>query len=471
LRLAGFEFLIGTPKSYFLLAPLDRSPVNIARSVARSFRSPIFWIDPGMAIGLDRIYKARQSASKTVSNNPISDCFSLSISLAGIYTAMHLNTLFAALAILNFAGPTGATPIAAKDDKAAFLKLQHNYEAATKQALQRAGSKAQCNQQNVVLRRSWDDLGESDRAKYIKAVKCLANKPTRIPKSKAPGAVNRLDDYTYIHINQTNFIHISGLFLTWHRKFIWSYEKDLRDECGYTGYLPYWDWSKHAHDQSQSPVFSGGPTGFGGNGKYIPHQATNDTLPGVPEPVAITRDAGSGGGCIKDGAFKDFSISLGPVAPANNPPSDPFGLRGNPRCLKRDFLQEKSGANLTYATVAKQLAAPDFATFRLAFDLSVHKSAHEYAGGDLYDFYSSPNDPVFFLLHSQLDRLWTIWQAQDYDTRTDAMDGTETLLNLPPSANVTLDTKLKMGVAAGGDVRVGDTTSAIDGPYFCYMYA
>lgn len=33
-------------------------------------------------------------------------------------------------------------------------------------------------------------------------------------------------------------IHYTGNFLPWHRWFTWSYEKALRDECGYNGYQP-----------------------------------------------------------------------------------------------------------------------------------------------------------------------------------------------------------------------------------------
>jgi len=52
-----------------------------------------------------------------------------------------------------------------------------------------------------------DDLDEKTRLDYIRAVKCLAAKPALTDKTLAPGAVNRLDDLTYIHINQTNIIH------------------------------------------------------------------------------------------------------------------------------------------------------------------------------------------------------------------------------------------------------------------------
>lgn len=40
------------------------------------------------------------------------------------------------------------------------------------------------------------------------------------------------------HINYTLNVHLSGLFLPWHRHFLWLWEKALREECGYPGHLP-----------------------------------------------------------------------------------------------------------------------------------------------------------------------------------------------------------------------------------------
>jgi tyrosinase len=33
-------------------------------------------------------------------------------------------------------------------------------------------------------------------------------------------------------------VHGSGLFITWHRYFVWAYETALRDECGFDGAQP-----------------------------------------------------------------------------------------------------------------------------------------------------------------------------------------------------------------------------------------
>ena len=63
-----------------------------------------------------------------------------------------------------------------------------------------------------------------------------------------------------MHNNQTDEIHfvvctkhqllvhicswaLQGHFLPWHRYFGATYEKALREECGYKGAQPYWDWT------------------------------------------------------------------------------------------------------------------------------------------------------------------------------------------------------------------------------------
>jgi hypothetical protein len=58
------------------------------------------------------------------------------------------------------------------------------------------------------------------------------------------------------------------------------------------------------------------------------------------------------------------------------------------------------------------LAPPDFAGFNSLLQSS-HNNAHGYIGGSLGDAHFSFHDPFVFLLHSNMDRLWAMWQVAD----------------------------------------------------------
>ena len=76
---------------------------------------------------------------------------------------------------------------------------------------------------------------------------------------------------------------------------------------------------------------------------------------------------------------------------------------------------------------------------------------------------------MFYLHHGMIDRTWWIWQMLDPSGRKDQISGTDTFLNVPPSANTTLDTPIDLGYAAGPAVTMSDLMSTTEGP-FCYIY-
>lgn len=44
-----------------------------------------------------------------------------------------------------------------------------------------------------------------------------------------------------------------------HRNFMFLWEKVLRDECGYAGNLPRWDWTLDSDDMTKAPIWSADP--------------------------------------------------------------------------------------------------------------------------------------------------------------------------------------------------------------------
>lgn len=187
-------------------------------------------------------------------------------------------------------------------------------------------------------------LSKPERLHYLSSVQCAHKKPALTPATVAPGAISRYDDLVATHINQTMSIHFVGHFLPWHRLFTAYYEKLLRDECGYRGAQPYWDWTLDtpASKFLSSPIFDA-THGFGGNGPLTtPYNASNNEVPGR-----------TGGGCVKDGPFKDMTVHLGPFA----------SLARTDQCLKRDLAPEYAAKYLTRDKLDLVMSQPDYGWF------------------------------------------------------------------------------------------------------------
>jgi len=57
------------------------------------------------------------------------------------------------------------------------------------------------------------------------------------------------------------------------------------------------------------------------------------------------------------------------------------------------------------------LGATNFADMNVQ-SWDIHARIHGWTGGDMKSASSSANDPLFFLHHAQIDRLWMLWQEE-----------------------------------------------------------
>ncbi|EMC96482.1 hypothetical protein BAUCODRAFT_139295 [Baudoinia panamericana UAMH 10762] len=332
-----------------------------------------------------------------------------------------------------------------------------------------------CTYYNAHRRREWRTLPPAARKCFTDAVTCLISMaPMRMTADEAPyypGVRSRYDEYVATHINYTFNIHDTANFFAWHRAFIHFWEQDLRTLCGYDGFLPYWDWSLDAAAPQNSPLFVGDAYSMGSNGVFVANRS--DTWLAAQN---VTYPPGTGGGCVRSGPFVNYTVNLGPLdLPHAVNVQSPF--RYNPRCLTRDlnpwFSQNyNTFTNLTH-TMLDNIYISDFQATVQGYGsesnrFGIHGGGHWMGGGSMSDFHSSPSDPVFFLHHGQIDRIWTIWQNLDIYRRQNAIYGTSTLGNEPPSAEMTLDDMLPFGLVAD-DVRFGDVMDTFGGP-FCYRY-
>ncbi|KAF2664657.1 Di-copper centre-containing protein [Microthyrium microscopicum] len=270
---------------------------------------------------------------------------------------------------------------------------------------------------NPRIRKEWRKLTDQERTNYLDAVECLYKAPAK-GADLFPAAQTRHDDYSALHINRTTApdgltnstnrglvgpgIHFNGVFLPWHRYLIWNFENTLRDECGYNGTQPYWDWSKDTPEYNssfeKSPVFF--DDAFGGNGPD----------PVVPSPPRAPIE----GGCITTSRFAQVQNSVGPGYNLTEP---------HPHCIQRNFQVDLANGALQWElNVWPLLRMTNFTNFTLSFDtdaggvgtingFGVHGGGHGGTGGEQANVWSSINDPIFFMHHAQLDRIWWVWQT------------------------------------------------------------
>ena len=255
-------------------------------------------------------------------------------------------------------------------------------------------------------------MNPRERKDYLQALQCLRSLPAKTSTKLVPGVRNRWDDFVAAHLLNTPGIHYNAWLFPWHRHFVWTMEQTLRKECNYTGSQPYWDWSKRIDlPFSENPLFDGTDTSFGGDG---PKPSSNDTL-----------------NCITTGPFKNWTANLGPTPlgrfqilpqPQPNPRSD--GLGYNPRCIERAFNTTELSTFMQYQHIANAITRSRSASdFLLAVEYNngsagAHGHPHRFTGGTMRDVAVSPSDPIFYMHHAMLDRMWAIWQGQDLETRT-----------------------------------------------------
>ncbi|KAJ2689893.1 hypothetical protein IWW39_001117 [Coemansia spiralis] len=189
-----------------------------------------------------------------------------------------------------------------------------------------------------------------------------------------------IDWFGYYHSRVADVVHGSSQFLVFHRDFINSYEDILQ---GYNPdvMVPYWNMMVDFQNPANSSVL--GSKYLGGNGVG----ANN---------------------CVNSGLAGTWSLF----------PKD--------RCLSRVY---NNGTNINswyspeYVTSVMQ-RSNTYADFRFNIENSVHGAVHLGLNGDMGTMHS-PTDPVFFLHHVNIDRLYAQWQAVKPATRTYMYDGVD----------------------------------------------
>ncbi|KAM0279898.1 hypothetical protein ACHAQH_004338 [Verticillium albo-atrum] len=269
--------------------------------------------------------------------------------------------------------------------------------AATASAIPRADGA--CT--DPVVRKEWRELTSAEKAEYLRAAVCLRE----LPKAKyadIEAVTTRMDDLVWTHFSLNTEIHFVANFLPWHRWYVQLHENLLRTECGFEGVQPYWDWSidGDAKNTAHSPVFDA-DTGFGGNGVL-----TGSTEPGFER-------------CVVDGPFANTNLTLAMGWPNMNDPGNRL------HCLTREFSNasgnDENGdpiigdmqAGAYNSNVMKTIYGFDtYASMSEMLEGLPHAQIHSIIFGDMGPA-TSPNEPLFFLHHANVDRVWAKWQGRN----------------------------------------------------------
>ncbi|KAH6693729.1 hypothetical protein F5X68DRAFT_248146 [Plectosphaerella plurivora] len=255
-----------------------------------------------------------------------------------------------------------------------------------------------------VVRKEWRELTDAEKAEYIRAAVCLRE----LPKTKYTwnsDVTTRLDDLVYTHLTLNEEIHFVANFLPWHRWYVHLHEDMLRTECGFKGVQPYWDWSIDAdkRDTPNSPLFDP-VTGFGGDGKMT-----------GSDVVGFQR-------CVVDGPFANTNLTL-----ANGWPDMGIGSTPGNRlhCFTREFNGGEGNDENGVPIVGDMQAGAynskvmdviygfeEYAEMHSMLEGLPHAQIHSIIFGDMGPA-TSPNEPLFFLHHANVDRAWAKWQGRN----------------------------------------------------------
>lgn len=195
----------------------------------------------------------------------------------------------------------------------------------------------------------------ADLAKYRSAVAQLIALPTADPRQWGNLAKQHNDFCP----------HSNWWFLPWHRAYIFYFERVCQDVLGDANFtLPYWDWTQNP--RIPGPFWSGVLAG-------------NSVNPTVTRVIGPNDDIGS-----EFVGRKVINQLMSNPQLASFYSSAPYPVQGRPS------RQRDPG------TIGTLEGTP-------------HNNVHTQVSGTMETF-MSPLDPIFWLHHANVDRLWASWQ-------------------------------------------------------------
>jgi tyrosinase len=193
-----------------------------------------------------------------------------------------------------------------------------------------------------------------------------------------------------------NAAHSGPSFLPWHRWMLILLEHHIQRVLADEDFgLPYWDWAADgelpANQQPTADIWA------------------NDCMGGSGSPVTT--------GPFRDGQWQvNIQTQRGQLVSTNRPLRRALGIDASNLPTKEDVRTAvlRGEPNVVYD------ADPwdrNSASFRNELEgwwpdaPGMHNRVHVWVGGDMAPA-TSPNDPVFYLNHCNVDRIWQDWQSR-----------------------------------------------------------
>ena len=204
-------------------------------------------------------------------------------------------------------------------------------------------------------------------------------------------------------IHGINFAHGNIGFLPWHRQYLRAFESALRAEMP-EATIPYWDWSDEidAIGKLFTPEFLGHLNW--GNPRHICDGVLQYELPSAQRPDWWPRNLE--GFRVNQYLEEGLGSALSRGSTERTwPPTEPM-LRALVELGANQHSPGNAHPLWTFWSILEQGAQQLPQT---------HNAGHRFIGGHMGGAYS-PNDPIFWLHHANVDRMWDAWQLHRIST-------------------------------------------------------
>lgn len=243
----------------------------------------------------------------------------------------------------------------------------------------------------IRVRKNANQLSEKARTDFLNALATLNGIKTGSDPTPGPGKGVYVTDFVGMHVaGASNNEHGDSMFLPWHRLYLLDLER-LLQQVNPAVTLPYWRFDQPAPNLF-SEDFIGATESIPSNSPFTPGVSDKRATFSSTNPLSQWKIGEVNG--ISRAAFFDTQSK-----PASGLPAGP----NRPAFQLINQLQTLAlgGSNGTFGAKRTQFSA---------MEGTPHGAAHVSFNGPINFVPEAPKDPLFFLLHCNVDRLWGLWQ-------------------------------------------------------------